>query len=234
MIELDDIDALAAEYVLGTLDAGERAQVAARRQREPALEAAIAVWEQQLSPLNGLVPAVAPPARLRADVLARVAGRANGPAANVVVLQQRIARWRTLAIGASAIAASLAGLVVYRETLRPASSYVAVLQKDAASPAFLMTVDIDKKTFTVAAVAAAQPAGKSYELWLVHDKLPGPKSLGLLSNAAFTAGPQLAPFAPGFIREATYAVSVEPEGGSPTGAPTGPVVYAGKLVQSKP
>lgn len=233
MTDTDDIDALAAEYVLGTLDGAERTQVGARKRREPALAAAILAWEQRLSPLNSLGPAVAPPPALRGEILARVA-TPQAVASNVVQLQRRVARWRTLAIGASAIAASLAGFVGYRETLRPATSYVAVLQKDAASPAFLMTVDIDKRTFTVAPVAAAQPAGKSFELWLVHEKLPGPKSLGLVNNAAFTAGPQLAAFAPGFIREATYAVSVEPEGGSPTGAPTGPVVYAGKLVQSKP
>ena len=65
MIGQDNIDDLAAEYVLGTLDAAERVAVAARRLREPALEAAIQVWERRLSPLNDLVrkeniPAIAP------------------------------------------------------------------------------------------------------------------------------------------------------------------------------
>ena len=124
MTDLDDIDALAAEYVLGTLDGAERIQVSARRQREPALAAAIAAWELRLSPLNELVPAVAPPPSLRDDILARVAGSSPAaPATNVVQLQRHVAHWRRLAIGASAIAASLAGLVVYRETLRPATSY---------------------------------------------------------------------------------------------------------------
>ena len=62
MTDGDDIDALAAEYVLGTLDAPERAAVAARRQRQPALNAAILRWEQRLSPLNDLVPPVEPSA----------------------------------------------------------------------------------------------------------------------------------------------------------------------------
>jgi anti-sigma-K factor RskA len=237
MTETDDIDALAAEYVLGTLDATERAQVAVRRTHDRVLDAAIRAWELRLSPLDELFPEVAPPAALRVAILTRVAYPSQGaPASNVVRLERRLARWRTLAIGASALAASLGGLVVYREALRPApaTSYVAVLQKDAQSPAFLMTVDIGNKSFTVAPVSAPKPAGKSYELWLVSEKLGPPKSLGLVENAGFTVGPKLAPFAQNDIREATYAVSLEPEGGSPTGAPTGPVVYAGKLVQAKP
>ena len=59
MTELDDINGMAAEYVLGTLNAAERAQVAARRMREPALEAAIVEWETLLAPLNELVAGVA-------------------------------------------------------------------------------------------------------------------------------------------------------------------------------
>lgn len=237
MMETDDIDALAAEFVLGTLDAAERTAVAARRSREPALEAAITAWERRLSPLNAAVPEIAPPAALRSRVLAEIAmlGSNAAPAA-VIALQRQVVRWRTAAMGAGAIAASFAGLLAYRETIvapQP-SSFVAVLQKDAQSPAFLMTVDITKRTFNVRAVAAEAHAGKSYELWLVHERLGGPKSLGILSNVAFSASPRLAAFAPGDIAEATYAVSVEPEGGSPTGLPTGPVVYAGKLVQTRP
>ena len=52
MSEMDDIDAIAGEYVLGTLDADERADVTARRAREPALDNAIRAWEQRLSPLD--------------------------------------------------------------------------------------------------------------------------------------------------------------------------------------
>ena len=58
----DDIDATAAEYVLGTLGASERIAVDARRLRELLLEAAITDWEQRLSPLQASVSAVTPPA----------------------------------------------------------------------------------------------------------------------------------------------------------------------------
>jgi anti-sigma-K factor RskA len=116
---------------------------------------------------------------------------------------------------------------------RPAQ-YVAVLQRDAASPAFLLTFDLDKRTLTVRTVRAERQPGKNYELWLVSDRFNSPRSLGLISNEEFTQRTQLANYDAVTINRATYAVSLEPEGGSPTGAPTGPVLYSGKLLQVTP
>jgi anti-sigma-K factor RskA len=113
---------------------------------------------------------------------------------------------------------------------RPSETLVAVLQKDAASPAFLVSVNVDKRTLTVRPVAAKHEAGHSHELWIVHDSLGAPRSLGVLDDANVKQGPTLAAYQPAVIEQATFAVSLEPEGGSPTGAPTGPIVFAGKLI----
>ena len=86
----------------------------------------------------------------------------------------------------------------------------------------------------VRAVGAEPQAGKSYELWLVSDKYPEPRSLGLIGAAAYTVRQSDTEYDPVIINRATYAVSLEPEGGSPTGAPTGPVLYSGKLLQATP
>jgi anti-sigma-K factor RskA len=238
MTDTDNIDDLAAEFVLGTLDASERANVAFRRQRDPELAAAIEAWEARLAPLYEQIAPVAPSPLLKdktAERIRQIEAARHIPA-NVIDLQQRVARWRSAVLGASALAASLAGFIVVREAVQPATpkSYVAVLQKDAQSPAFLMTVDIATRSFTVRPVAAERHAGKSYELWLVNAKLGAPKSLGVVGDKPFSTNPKLVSFTAGDIEEATYAVSIEPEGGSPTGAPTGPVVYAGKLVQANP
>jgi anti-sigma-K factor RskA len=107
---------------------------------------------------------------------------------------------------------------------------VAILQKDAASPAFLVTVNVDDRTMTVRPVAAHHEAGKSYELWIVQDSLGTPKSLGVIDEPHAMTRPTLAAYKRDVIESATFAVSLEPEGGSPTGAPTGPVVFAGKLI----
>jgi anti-sigma-K factor RskA len=56
----------------------------------------------------------------------------------------------------------------------------------------------------------------------------------LIGGNDFTARPVLSGYAPDVVNEATYAVSVEPPGGSPSGAPTGPVVFSGKLIETVP
>ena len=110
---------------------------------------------------------------------------------------------------------------------------VAVLQKDAQSPAFLVSVDLDRRLLTIRAVAAEPQRGKSYELWLVNDELKTPRSLGIVgNNRSPWWGRSSQAYSPKVIEDATLAVSLEPEGGSPTGQPTGPVLFAGKLLQA--
>jgi len=238
MTDTGDIDMLAAEYVLGTLDAAARSSVALRRMTDGDLDSKILEWTARLAPLNMAVPSLAPPPTLEATIMALIFGATAGDRdhQNVVALTRRAARWRAAAIGASALAACLAGVIVYQATLQPmaTSSYVAVLQKDAQSPAFLMTVDIARRTLTVRPVAAEPQKGKSYELWLVNEKLGAPRSLGIVGDKPFSNNPTLAAYAPAEIENAVYAISLEPEGGSRTGAPTGPVLFTGKLVQAKP
>ena len=116
----------------------------------------------------------------------------------------------------------------------PQDRLVAVLQPGPTGPAFLLTLDTQQRTLTVRKVSATAEAGKSYELWLVSDQLKTPRSLGLVGTGEFTQRPLLASYDKATIDSATYAVSLEPEGGSPTGVPTGPVLYLGKLVEATP
>ena len=236
MTNIDEIDTLAAEFVMGTLDWHERAAVTARRTRDPELDRAIEAWVEVLAPINALIVPIGPPTSLKSKLMQQIGDAQGRTIGNVVALRQSVGRWRATAVGAGALAASLTGFIIIQTVGRPvaSTSYVAVLQKDAQSPAFLMTVDIGTRSFTVRPVAAERQAGKSYELWLVNQKLGAPKSLGIVGDQAHLVSAKLAAFASGDIQDATYAVSVEPEGGSPTGAPTGPVVYAGKLVQTTP
>jgi anti-sigma-K factor RskA len=270
----DDRDALAAEYVLGTLDPDQRVEAQAMIARDPSFAALVRAWERRLGELNAMVGAVEPPAAIwprikSALVGVEPSGQFRLPIADtrtpvreraqVVSLTRRMRRWRDVSILTGALAAVLAALVVLDmtnpdylpEPLRrkpqtvevvrtvevPAkapSRFVAVLQKDAASPAFLLTVDVESRTLTVRTVAADQQPGKSYELWLVSDRFPVPRSLGLVGAQEFTVRPALAAYDRDTINSATYAVSLEPEGGSPSGVPTGPVLFAGKLVEVTP
>jgi anti-sigma-K factor RskA len=121
---------------------------------------------------------------------------------------------------------------VEKPTDRP-NRFVAVLQRDAVSPAFILTVDLEARTMTVRRVAAETQADKSYELWLVSNRFGAPRSLGLVGDREFTPA-QLASYEPNTISDAVYAISLEPTGGSPTGQPTGPVLWTGKLIEALP
>ncbi|HLQ23819.1 MAG TPA: anti-sigma factor, partial [Gemmatimonadales bacterium] len=306
MNENPDKEALAAEYVLGTLNADERGQAQRMMSSDPGFAATVRAWERRLGELNVLVAPVEPPPHILERIKARMSGAeplaevpvldpaalaaaapdaaapdevapasvaptieppavpvpASAPppsGAEVIDLTRRFKRWRGIAAATAALAAAFAGLVVIREVkpelmpdpLKPRviertvevikevpspkpAQYVAVLQRDAASPAFLLTFDLDRRTLTVRTVGAERQTGKSYELWLVSDRFAAPRSLGLIGSEEFTQRPQLANYDAVTINRATYAVSLEPEGGSPTGQPTGPVLYSGKLLQATP
>jgi anti-sigma-K factor RskA len=179
---------------------------------------------------------------------------------NVIQLRGRANRWRSVASVATALAAALVGMLavqVYRpellpEGLRPkpriqtvevktpapspvpSAQYVALLQRDAGSPAFILTVDAATKNFTVRKVGADAEPGKSFELWLISDKLPQPRSLGVIGGSDFTARPVLADYDAGTINSALFAVTVEQAGGSPDGKPHSAPIYTGKLIETVP
>jgi anti-sigma-K factor RskA len=179
---------------------------------------------------------------------------------NVIRLSAQARRWRNVATAMTAIAAALVAMItigIYQPDLLPAglrpaprtqvvevktpaapavpsAQYVAVLQKEGGAPAFILTVDGTTKNFTIRKVGAAPEAGKSFELWLISDKLPRPRSLGVIGSGDFTARPVLASYDADTINAATYAVTVEQAGGSPDGNPHSAPVFTGKLIEAVP
>ena len=235
----DDIDTLAAEYVLGTLDAAERAAVARRRLGEPRLDAAIEDWQRRLAPLDQTTAEIAPPPELFDRIAARIGERlaAVRPASGQVIdFQRQARRWRMTAIAASALAASLALVIGLRETVfapQP-QNFVAVFHKDDAQPAFLMTIDLASRELTIRPVTADRQPGKTYQLWIVSDQIgPAPRSLGLLDTIDQPTRKSLAPYAPALLQRATFGISLEQAGGSTTGRPS-PQALHGRLYPATP
>jgi anti-sigma-K factor RskA len=179
---------------------------------------------------------------------------------NVIPLTGQAQRWRSIASVASALAAALVALIGFQlfapdwlpDVLRPkprtevvevrtkapppapSAQYVALLQGQSGGPAFVLTVDGTTKDFSVRKLGAPPTeAGKSYELWLISDKLGNrPRSLGVIGTGDFTARPILAAYDSDVIGGATYAVTIEQAGGSPDGAPHSQPVFAGKLIET--
>jgi anti-sigma-K factor RskA len=225
----DDIEALAGEYVLGTLDADERRAAEARIAADPSFRTSVAAWERRLQPLADLAGETAPPAAGFDRIMAAIdASAMAAPAGNVVALRRTVRRWQVATALMGAAAAVLAVVVVLDRTApAPQSEFVAVLTADGAKPAFVATVDTAKGTITVRRVALEAPAGKSYELWSIEPNA-APKSLGVVEQASLS---RVLPAIP--HGGATLAISLEPKGGSPTGAPTGPVMFTGALVPTE-
>lgn len=227
----DDIDATAGEYVLGTLDPVERSVVAARRRREPALDAAIRDWEQRLAPLDGETREVAPPTGLWRRIEQRLdASVSNGATlAEIGQLQRQVQRWRRAAIAATAIAASLVLAIGVREQFYRAqpTNFVGVFQHGDVQPVFYLTINLKTRELTLRPVSAERQPGKTYQLWIASNELgPAPQSLGLVDDELAPTRKSLAGFDPALLRRATFGVSLEPEGGSPTGRPTSPALHA--------
>ncbi len=236
MTDGDDIEMLAAEYVLGTLDGAERVAVSARRLREPALDRAITDWENRLAPLAAAVAPVAPPAGLLERMAPRLGGdRGTAEAGAVVALRRSVRRWRAASAAAMALAASLLVVIGVREVSRvPQGRFVAVFHKDDETPSFVMAIDIDNREVTVRPVAAPRQPERTYQLWIAAEPLGGrPRSLGLISDATYTTTKIGLPIDRAALQTATFGVSVEPPGGSPTGVPTGPALHA-KLIRVAP
>lgn len=200
-----------------------------------------------------------PPSPARAAPGAGQAAAADS--SNVIRLSAQARRWRSLASITTSIAAALLVMIAvgaYRPDLLPdrfrpkplkqvaevnpppapaappSAQYVAVLQREGGAPAFILTVDGATRNFTVRKVDAAAEPAKSFELWLISDKLPRPRSLGVIGDSDFTTRPVLASYDPDLVNNATYAVTVEQAGGSPDGNPHSAPVFAGKLVEAVP
>src|ERR1700687_2808387 len=219
------------------------------------------VWER-IRTAAGLSEPQAP--LVLPDVPPRVAPAVVEPAvadnSNVIRLSTQARRWRNVATAATALEAALVAMIAVgayqpdllpdglrpkprtqvvqvktpSEPAPPSAQYVAVLQKEGGSPAFILTVDAATRNFTVRKVGASAEPGKSFELWLISDKLPRPRSLGVIGNGDFTARPVLSAYHTDLANNATYAVTIEQAGGSPDGNPHSAPVYAGKLVETVP
>ncbi len=204
-------DAEAAEYVLGVQDLAERSTTEARIKRDPDFAALVTAWETRLESLNeAFDPAPAPD--LMPAIEARlfpVAAKPSAPA------RARSALWRWLSGAAVAAAVVLVGLAMLAP---PQADLVAVLSTaDARLTYEVRHFGNELQVTRVAGVPAV--AGRVHELWLIA---PGaaPVSLGLLD------APELMVAYPRPPEGWTLAVSIEPEGGSPIGTPTGPVILA--------
>ncbi|MEC7764284.1 MAG: anti-sigma factor [Pseudomonadota bacterium] len=215
----EDDRALAGEYVLGLMSMDEAAAFKARLSREPALAALVLAWQEDLVGLTDEIEALPPPAKVWRGIDKRLFGGVRGP------------RWMLAGIP-SLLAAALAVMLVFFPVLtgvQPPANPVYHIDFAGEDGALIFAAGYDGETneMFVRPETGAPDEGTVRELWLIAGD-NAPVSMGLLPDDA----PARMPVSPEIAAQldgATLAISVEPPGGSPTGAPTGPVIATGPV-----
>ncbi|WP_250516226.1 anti-sigma factor [Caballeronia sp. INDeC2] len=234
----DDDDLRCAEYALGVLDAEERAALEADVTRDPALQRALGAWQQRLAPLAEDVRAIAPPERVWTRIRRDLGFMTPQAAPQRKRWWDSLSVWRWLTIGASIAALVLLGVTfnVLRQPPQapptaavPNEYLVAKIARKDGLVHWTATVDVRRARMVVVPTARATvPANRTTELWLIPPNAK-PIALGVFpadQPATITLPPDIVAQ---MNAQAVLAVSDEPPGGSPTGAPTGAVLATGQM-----
>jgi anti-sigma-K factor RskA len=218
--------ALAAEYALGTLRGAARRRFERLMGERPEWREEAERWSQRLAGLAAGVPEVDPPPRLWSRIQARIEpARAESP-------RGALRWWKALAAVASVAAVVLAITFIVAQQPAVIAPQVALLKDEQARTGWLVRLATGKTghpEIRVLVEGVAPIPDRVFELWALPGAGAPPVSLGLLpvqGDAVLAVSEQVRPI---LEQGAALAVSVEPPGGSPTGQPTGPVLYQGKL-----
>jgi anti-sigma-K factor RskA len=240
----------AAEYVIGTMTAVERRAFEASMESNEDARADVAYWERAFGSLNASISPVAAPK----DVWSRIEAALPTAASSVVLpgsaaanaaandnqldaLKRSRGRWRMGAIAATVAAFGLGAFLMNSGVIQgqtgdqfaagvdPSKQYIAVVNANGDQPSLVINIDAKTGEVSVRSVGVDRPEGKSLELWYVPE---GEKaiSVGLVGEGGID------------LKDITaqngdlLAISLEPQGGSPTGTATGPVIYTGKLIEN--
>ncbi len=222
---------LAAEYVLGTLQGPARRRFEQLLTEQNGLRDQVSAWEQRLGSWASMLPPQAVPERVWTGIQARLHPGTASP-----VSRPRF--WQWWAWGSTALAAGLAAFLLLRPL--PSTEYIevpvltevrdlAVLGAEGKATRWIVRLEPEGQRLLLSALEPeALPADKSLELWSIPaDGIP--RSLGLIQAQKGQVSLELDPARQARLAQATVlAISLEPAGGSPTGLPTGPVLYTGK------
>ncbi len=248
-------DALAAEYVLGTLAGRARRRFEAWLKQDAALRITVNQWETRLTPMAAAIEEVMPPKRVWERVSAAIAPKGaptkalGASTAGVPSLWESLAFWRGFGLTAAGAAAALMVFVGVRppeivervkvvervvERVVPVAdgtaphqpSYVAALKDGKGETMLMIYAGRHAGEMWVKFMGDSMPADASLELWGL-DMNSNPKSLGIVKAMGknMIKLPDIADKSLQNYKK--LAVSMEPMGGSTSGKPTGPVMYSG-------
>jgi anti-sigma-K factor RskA len=215
------IDRLASEYVLGTLRGPARRRFERWRASTPLVDQRCRFWEERLMRLAKELRPVQPPAHVWPAIQRRLKLTAPRPA---------LRRMRSFALAASVVlVVGVAGLLYWRSVQTARPTLVSTISAKSGEPVWQLEVfGTANRLVAHAAKLPARPAGSDYELWALP-RGKAPVSLGVLPAEGATTRTLTAIQKEALASSSQVAVSIEPRGGSPTGQPTGDIVFTAPL-----
>ncbi len=222
-------EALAGDYVLGTMGGGARRRFLELMAERSYMREATAVWERRLHPLGLNIIPITPHPRVWRRIRREIGTyRPPHPAG----FWGNLAVWRSIA-GVAVLAC--VGLTLWQTALpppvTPTPAYVAVLVDARQAPVIVATATRDTQRLTLLMMQAPKLGAKSdFELWAIPGSGQAPVSIAVLPRNQEILIDLDDQDRQVILSSGAFAISREPKGGSPTGAPTGPVLYQGELV----
>ena len=240
-LDRDERDALAAELALGLLEGEELAEARRLAERDPAFRAEVEQWTGRFAALLDTVEDRVPGPAIWQSILAMVQPARSAANDDRPDLRRSIARWRMASGGLGAIAAALALVLLTRPEPSPgpspvprvaaAAPMVATIAGDDPAPVRLVANwdPAGRQLIVTPAMTPPHDPAKAMELWVIPAG-GKPHSMGLMPAEGPMRG-TIDPSMSAMLQAgATLAISLEQAGGSPTGAPQGPVVATGKMI----
>ncbi|WP_087725735.1 anti-sigma factor [Pandoraea sp. PE-S2T-3] len=225
--ELNALDDLAGEYVVGTLPWAQRQAVQARLRHEPVLAAKVAEWEARLQPLADTVAPLAPSKQLWPRI--RRSTSTIG-AEGWRRWWNDVRFWRTSALAVSFATLVLAVVLgVQLRTPAPVPQFVVVLMSPQdKTPAWLVQVGANRKLRLIPLKSQEVQPAKALQFWTKADGWSAPMSLGLVQagESLEISLDRLPPMQPNQL----FEITLEPPNGSLIGRPTGPILSIGRAV----
>jgi anti-sigma-K factor RskA len=228
-------DKLAAEYVLGTMSARARRRFEIHLRGNPQLRRAVSQWESRLAPLADALPAIEPPARVWLAIKMRLQLGGKGKAG----FWENLSFWRVSSFASGLLALALIVFVAVPRPETPVDAgRVVVVMNDLATRKPAMTASWEPgqrggRMLRIRVIGHAEMApNTAWELWMLPGGDQKPVSLGLITTHETQVVKIPEALAAKLDAAQGLAMSVEPAGGSPTGLPTGPVLYAGESIKT--
>jgi anti-sigma-K factor RskA len=219
-------EASVGEYALGVMPHAERLRFAADLKTDNTLQMRVANWDENFAPMASELADIAPPPMVLSKIEARLFP-VSPSTAKPVSLFQRLGFWQ------AATAVGFAGLamVVALPRLNPTPVAVAPVVAVIQGETILLSASFNsaENLLSISRKRGTEAANEDFEIWVIAEGA-APVSLGVL-QAGETTNIKLASALKQVILGSTLAVTNEPDGGSPTGKPTGTVLGSGIVLK---